>query len=61
MRLEIPENTHPKLTELIERCWEDDPTKRPAFSSIAIELECLLQEVEVGLNNRNQLFANSRI
>ncbi|PKI78657.1 hypothetical protein CRG98_000882 [Punica granatum] len=30
----IPKNTHPKLVELLERCWQQDPTLRPDFSEI---------------------------
>ncbi|XP_030465311.1 serine/threonine-protein kinase STY46-like isoform X4 [Syzygium oleosum] len=46
LRPELPENAHPKLLELMQRCWEAEPGKRPAFSEITIELEHLLQEVQ---------------
>ncbi|KAG1691126.1 hypothetical protein DVH05_027201 [Phytophthora capsici] len=34
MRPALPRNTPPKITELIEHCWNQDPTRRPDFSSI---------------------------
>ncbi|XP_038987643.1 serine/threonine-protein kinase STY17-like isoform X6 [Phoenix dactylifera] len=46
LRPEIPENTHPKLVELMKRCWEAVPAKRPSFSEITIELEELLQQIQ---------------
>ncbi|CAK8540060.1 unnamed protein product [Lathyrus sativus] len=36
----IPKHTHPRLSELLERCWQQDPKERPAFSEI---IEILLQ------------------
>ncbi|XP_047342125.1 serine/threonine-protein kinase STY46-like isoform X1 [Impatiens glandulifera] len=47
LRPEIPSNTHPKLVELMIRCWEADPVVRPPFSEIRTELESLLQELQV--------------
>lgn len=47
LRPEIPENTHPKLVELMKRCWEAVPAKRPSFSEITVELEELLQHIQV--------------
>lgn len=46
LRPDLPENTHPKLLDLMKRCWDAVPTNRPPFSEITIELEQLLQEVE---------------
>ncbi|KAA8546549.1 hypothetical protein F0562_002712 [Nyssa sinensis] len=46
MRPDLPENTHPKLLDLMKRCWEAVPGKRPSFSEIRSELEELLQEVQ---------------
>ncbi|GAU12232.1 hypothetical protein TSUD_01990 [Trifolium subterraneum] len=34
LRPEIPRDTHPKLVELIHRCWHKDPCLRPDFSEI---------------------------
>ncbi|KAF6163643.1 hypothetical protein GIB67_036103 [Kingdonia uniflora] len=41
----LPENTHPKLLDLMQRCWDGVPSNRPAFSEITIELEALLEEI----------------
>ncbi|XP_058777733.1 serine/threonine-protein kinase STY17 [Vicia villosa] len=40
LRPTIPKHTHPRLSELLERCWQQDPKERPAFSEI---IEILLQ------------------
>ncbi|CAA6666739.1 unnamed protein product [Spirodela intermedia] len=34
LRPTIPKSTHPKLKELLERCWQQDPSERPDFSEI---------------------------
>ncbi|XP_042413886.1 serine/threonine-protein kinase STY46-like isoform X5 [Zingiber officinale] len=44
-RPEIPETTHPRLSDLMRRCWEGIPTERPTFSEIVVELEELLEQV----------------
>ncbi|CAK7346801.1 unnamed protein product [Dovyalis caffra] len=44
LRPDLPHNAHPKLLELMQRCWETVPDKRPSFSEITVELETLLQE-----------------
>ncbi|XP_047311555.1 serine/threonine-protein kinase STY46-like [Impatiens glandulifera] len=46
LRPTIPKNTHPKLTELLERCWQQDPTLRPDFSEIIDILQQISMEVE---------------
>ncbi|KAK9003081.1 hypothetical protein V6N11_060651 [Hibiscus sabdariffa] len=46
LRPELPENAHPKLLDLMQRCWEAAPDKRPSFSEIRAELETLFEEVE---------------
>lgn len=38
---------HPKILDLMQRCWEADPSNRPAFSDILAELEGLLTQVQV--------------
>ncbi|XP_058108123.1 uncharacterized protein LOC131251447 isoform X4 [Magnolia sinica] len=43
---ELPDNMHPKLLDLMQRCWEVTPTDQPSFSQITVELEELLQEVQ---------------
>ncbi|RZB44261.1 serine/threonine-protein kinase STY46-like [Glycine soja] len=46
LRPELPKDGHPKLLELMQRCWEAIPSHRPSFNEITIELENLLQEME---------------
>ncbi|KAJ4700931.1 putative Protein kinase [Melia azedarach] len=46
LRPDPPENAHPKLLDLMQRCWDAAPDKRLSFSEIKIELEALLQEVQ---------------
>ncbi|KAL5843785.1 hypothetical protein ACOSQ4_009743 [Xanthoceras sorbifolium] len=43
LRPDIPDNAHPKLLDLMQRCWEAVPSKRPSFSEIKVELEVLLE------------------
>ncbi|KAE8707154.1 hypothetical protein F3Y22_tig00110387pilonHSYRG00984 [Hibiscus syriacus] len=42
LRPTIPKNTHPRLGELLERCWRQDPTQRPNFS----EIVQILQQID---------------
>ncbi|OMO53978.1 hypothetical protein CCACVL1_28165 [Corchorus capsularis] len=46
LRPDLPENAHPKLIDLMKRCWEADPDRRPSFSEITAELETLYEEVK---------------
>uniref|UniRef100_A0A2N9EK53 Serine-threonine/tyrosine-protein kinase catalytic domain-containing protein n=1 Tax=Fagus sylvatica TaxID=28930 RepID=A0A2N9EK53_FAGSY len=46
LRPDLPKNAHPKLLELMQRCWEAVPDNRPCFSVITSELENLLEEVQ---------------
>ncbi|XVE67212.1 hypothetical protein DITRI_Ditri08aG0142000 [Diplodiscus trichospermus] len=45
LRPTIPKHTNPKLTELLERCWQQDPTLRPDFSEIIEILQQITKEV----------------
>ncbi|XP_017971694.1 PREDICTED: serine/threonine-protein kinase STY46 isoform X1 [Theobroma cacao] len=45
LRPTIPKNINPKLTELLERCWQQDPTLRPDFSEILEILRQIAKEV----------------
>lgn len=45
LRPTIPKNTLPKLTELLERCWQQDPTLRPDFTEIIAILQQITKEV----------------
>ncbi|KAK4352543.1 hypothetical protein RND71_028061 [Anisodus tanguticus] len=46
LRPELPENAHPRMLDLMQRCWEAIPSDRPSFFEIQAELELLLQEIE---------------
>nr|GME09893.1 serine/threonine-protein kinase STY17-like [Ipomoea batatas] len=46
LRPNIPKHTHPKLAELLENCWHQDPTKRPEFSEILEILKQISDEVQ---------------
>ncbi|XP_050259494.1 serine/threonine-protein kinase STY46-like isoform X1 [Quercus robur] len=46
----IPKHTHPKLAELLEKCWQQDPALRPDFSEI-IEI---LQQTAKELSSCNE-------
>ncbi|XVF45589.1 hypothetical protein PTKIN_Ptkin02bG0218300 [Pterospermum kingtungense] len=45
LRPTIPKNTNPKLAELLERCWQQDPALRPDFSEIIEILQQIAKEV----------------
>ncbi|KAF8405477.1 hypothetical protein HHK36_010383 [Tetracentron sinense] len=45
LRPTIPKHTHPKLMELLEKCWQQDPTLRPEFSEIIEMLQQTAKEV----------------
>lgn len=53
LRPTIPKNTHPKLAELLERCWQQDPVLRPDFSEIISILQQIAKEVGNG-DDRNK-------
>ncbi|EOY15151.1 hypothetical protein QUC31_000393 [Theobroma cacao] len=41
LRPVIPKHTHPKFVELLDRCWQQEPSLRPEFS----EISDLLQDI----------------
>lgn len=41
----IPKDTRPKLAELLEKCWQQDPTRRPDFDKILEILHQIAKEV----------------
>ncbi|KAH9325632.1 hypothetical protein KI387_005810, partial [Taxus chinensis] len=45
LRPTIPKHTHPRLADLLERCWQQDPTVRPGFTEITEILQHTLKEV----------------
>ncbi|KAL9682353.1 hypothetical protein QQ045_014149 [Rhodiola kirilowii] len=46
LRPTIPKSTHPKLAELLHRCWLKDPGSRPDFTEIIDILETIAKEVQ---------------
>ncbi|KAL6906119.1 hypothetical protein ACP4OV_003720 [Aristida adscensionis] len=46
LRPGLPKKAHPKLLNLMQRCWQADPSNRPAFPDILAELEDLLAQVQ---------------
>ncbi|KAK4258458.1 hypothetical protein QN277_004905 [Acacia crassicarpa] len=54
LRPTIPKNTHPKFVELLERCWQQDPTLRPDFPEIIDILQRLAKEVGDGEDPRKE-------
>ncbi|WVZ87779.1 hypothetical protein U9M48_034364 [Paspalum notatum var. saurae] len=46
MRLEIPSLVNPRLSKLIQQCWDENPNTRPSFSDITLELEDILRHVQ---------------
>ncbi|RWW22747.1 hypothetical protein GW17_00013037 [Ensete ventricosum] len=51
LRPTIPANTHPRLAELIGKCWQQDPARRPEFSSILEILQRIANEVKYQTKN----------
>ncbi|KAJ8764236.1 hypothetical protein K2173_005976 [Erythroxylum novogranatense] len=45
LRPTIPKHSHPKVAELLERCWRQDPSQRPSFSEILDNLQHMAKEV----------------
>lgn len=45
LRPTIPKQTHPKLTELLDSCWQQNPASRPDFTEILDKLKQLAKEV----------------
>ncbi|KAJ8767007.1 hypothetical protein K2173_012516 [Erythroxylum novogranatense] len=45
LRPTIPRHTNPKLAELLEKCWQQDPARRPDFSEITVILQQLAKQV----------------
>ncbi|KAL1542858.1 Serine/threonine-protein kinase sty46 [Salvia divinorum] len=45
LRPTIPSHTHPLMVELLERCWQQDPSLRPEFSEITEILQCIGKKI----------------
>ncbi|XP_027180097.1 serine/threonine-protein kinase STY8-like isoform X1 [Coffea eugenioides] len=54
LRPAIPKHTHPKLVELLEKCWQQDPTHRPNFSQILENLQRIAKEVVDEVEDRQK-------
>ncbi|KAL2457651.1 ACT-like protein tyrosine kinase family protein [Forsythia ovata] len=50
----IPKDTHPKLAELLDKCWQQDPTLRPDFDKILEILQQIAKEVGDGGEDKNK-------
>lgn len=40
--LTIPENTDPRIKNILEACWSTDPAERPAFQQLLVDLQKIL-------------------
>ncbi|XP_043811800.1 serine/threonine-protein kinase STY46 isoform X3 [Manihot esculenta] len=54
LRPTIPKHTNPKLSELLEKCWQQDPALRPDFSEIIQILQQIAKEVGVEGEGRKE-------
>lgn len=54
IRPTVPKDTHPKLTELLQKCWHRDSAERPDFSQILEILERLSKEVRADGDGRQK-------
>lgn len=54
LRPTIPKNIHPKLVDLLQRCWKTDPSERPEFSETTLLLQEILKEVNEELDNESK-------
>ncbi|CAL1398115.1 unnamed protein product [Linum trigynum] len=45
LRPTIPKHSNPKLADLLEKCWQQDPALRPDFSEIIENLQQIAKEV----------------
>ncbi|PIN10055.1 Tyrosine kinase [Handroanthus impetiginosus] len=45
LRPKIPKHTHPLVVELLERCWQQEPSLRPGFSEIIEILQYMAQKI----------------
>ncbi|GJS84495.1 serine/threonine-protein kinase STY46 [Tanacetum coccineum] len=54
LRPTIPKNTPPKLVELLEKCWQQDPSLRPDFTEIIEILNQISKEVGEEVDDRRR-------
>ncbi|XP_024526089.1 serine/threonine-protein kinase STY8 isoform X2 [Selaginella moellendorffii] len=46
LRPTIPQDAHPKFSQLLEWCWRTNPADRPDFSEITLVLKDIMSEIE---------------
>ncbi|KAF5181116.1 Serine/threonine-protein kinase STY46 [Thalictrum thalictroides] len=46
LRPDLPNNVNPRISDLMQRCWEAEPNNRPSFTEIRLELEGILHKVQ---------------
>lgn len=51
IRPTIPKDAHPRFVELLERCWQRDPSLRPDFAEIIQILQQIAKEVSLTMFN----------
>jgi serine/threonine protein kinase len=54
LRPTIPKNINPKLAELLQKCWKNDPSERPEFSETTTMLQQILKEVNEDLDDESK-------
>ncbi|XP_008221195.1 PREDICTED: serine/threonine-protein kinase STY46-like isoform X2 [Prunus mume] len=54
LRPTIPSHTNPMLMELMERCWQQEPSLRPEFSEIVKMLQHIARTVANGSEDRRK-------
>ncbi|KAJ3447919.1 serine/threonine-protein kinase tnni3k-related [Anaeramoeba flamelloides] len=55
----IPQKTPKKLKELIEKCWDQDPQKRPAINEIIKSLTKFIRSLEKTESSNNKNFTKN--
>ncbi|EPS74340.1 hypothetical protein M569_00412, partial [Genlisea aurea] len=45
LRPKIPKHGNPMLVELLQRCWQQEPSLRPEFTEIMVALQCISKKV----------------
>lgn len=63
LRPAIPKHAHPEIVELLERCWQQDPSSRPEFSeiiTILLNLSKMIAEEKRSIRRRNSVEGVSR-
>ncbi|RLM74423.1 serine/threonine-protein kinase STY8-like isoform X1 [Panicum miliaceum] len=63
MRLEIPPWVHPRLSKMIQQCWDENPNVRPSFAEITAELEDMLQHLQAskGTNRHSKAKVHKKV